>query len=390
MKTIIIIFATIVLCCAIGFVPLSFAQNSDVVVTINPDATNSDNQNPISSDNITVPVNATITWINNDIIFHQIVSGTPEEGPSNVFYGDYFGPGQTYNLTLSQPGVYDFYSPAFPNIKGVITVTLEDNNNVGTDFSSGSGIEDGDTLDTSNINEFTTDMSSASPGSLVNNNENTLISNEISTTGSQGFDPFESPLNGSLQKNDVLESNSEDFIPSNVSSPISSRPLHAQTYADNRTGLQLEFSLKWLAFENVFENDVTHIQLTNADLPEVETIEESSPWILLQISPKNPITNEGIVFPYSEIIDMNNSKYYKDSGCEQTSSKDVALGTLTAKEVDFTCPFPFNPSIIVYQKALALENDNFQIVLVYSAYSILKYDEKLDEFQNIVQSIRIR
>jgi len=69
-------------------------QDSILTITINPGATNSDSQNPIAPTNVTVSEGTTIIWLNDDSTTHQLVSGTPDQGPSNIFYGDYFGAGE--------------------------------------------------------------------------------------------------------------------------------------------------------------------------------------------------------------------------------------------------------------------------------------------------------
>ena len=97
-------------------------QDSNFTITINPGATNSDSQNPIAPRNTTVSEGSTIIWLNNDSTPHLIVSGTPDQGPSNIFYGDYFGAGESYNVTLDNAGVYNYYDPAWSHIKGQITV----------------------------------------------------------------------------------------------------------------------------------------------------------------------------------------------------------------------------------------------------------------------------
>ena len=61
----------------------------------------------IAPRNITVSEGSTIIWLNNGSTSHLIVSGTPEQGPSNIFYGDYFGAGESYNVTLDNAGVYN-------------------------------------------------------------------------------------------------------------------------------------------------------------------------------------------------------------------------------------------------------------------------------------------
>ncbi len=77
------------------------AQEDDFTITLNPGATNSDSQNPVSpSANITVVAGTNVTWTNKDSSPHMLVSGTPEEGPDNIFYGDSFATDEKYTVTF--------------------------------------------------------------------------------------------------------------------------------------------------------------------------------------------------------------------------------------------------------------------------------------------------
>ncbi|WP_458721097.1 cupredoxin domain-containing protein [Candidatus Nitrosocosmicus sp. R] len=97
-------------------------QDSNSTITINPGATNSASQNPIAPRNTTVSEESTIIWLNNDSTPRLIVSGMPDQGPSNVFYGDYICAGESYNITLDNAGVYNYYDPNWSHIKGQITL----------------------------------------------------------------------------------------------------------------------------------------------------------------------------------------------------------------------------------------------------------------------------
>ena len=114
------------------------AQEGEFTITINPGATNSDSLNPINPANITIPVGATVVWLNQDSAYHQIVSGTPEEGPTNIFYGDFFGPNEGYNRTFDSAGVIDYYDPIWTNIRGQITTVNENNTESGFGTTSNS------------------------------------------------------------------------------------------------------------------------------------------------------------------------------------------------------------------------------------------------------------
>ncbi|KAA2283354.1 cupredoxin domain-containing protein [Candidatus Nitrosocosmicus agrestis] len=141
---IILVLAMLLLVCSISLTQSkASAQEEQFTITIHPGATNSDSQNPIEPANVTVPIGATVIWENKDSVYHQIVSGNPDQGPSNIFYGDFFGPNESYNVTFDTPGTIDYYDPIWTNIKGqVITTeptnvasTNNNNSTLGTEFS---------------------------------------------------------------------------------------------------------------------------------------------------------------------------------------------------------------------------------------------------------------
>jgi plastocyanin len=149
----------------------SNAQESGVVITINPGATNSQSQNPISPANATVTAGSNVTWLNRDSTPHLIVSGTPESGPSNVFYGDYFETGKTYNVTFDQVGIYDYYDPSSQKIKGQVIVVAQEENNTQTPFGSESS------------NTFTNNNTISSSNSNILSNATAGTINEPTSTG---------------------------------------------------------------------------------------------------------------------------------------------------------------------------------------------------------------
>ena len=97
-------------------------QDSIFTITINPGATNSDSQNPIAPTNVTVSEGTTIIWLNDDSTSQQLVSGTSDQGPSNIFYGGYFDAGESYNITFDNAGMYNYYDPTWSHIRGQITI----------------------------------------------------------------------------------------------------------------------------------------------------------------------------------------------------------------------------------------------------------------------------
>ena len=107
------------------------AQGGEFTLTINPGATDSNSLSPIEPANVTIPIGATVVWLNKDSAYHQIVSGTPEAGPTNVFYGDFFATNEAYNKTFDSAGVIDYYDPIWTNIRGQITIVSENNTESG-------------------------------------------------------------------------------------------------------------------------------------------------------------------------------------------------------------------------------------------------------------------
>jgi plastocyanin len=162
------------------------AQEGGFTITINPGATNSDSLNPINPANITIPVGATVVWLNKDSAYHQIVSGTPEEGPTNVFYGDFFGTNEAYNRTFDSAGEIDYYDPIWTNIRGQITTVNE--NNTGSGFV---------TTSNSTSSNFTTsnDANTVNGTSLINE---PLQSDNVNTAnvGSSNSNQAQSGITG--------------------------------------------------------------------------------------------------------------------------------------------------------------------------------------------------
>jgi hypothetical protein len=205
-----------------------------------------------------------------------------------------------------------------------------------------------------------------------------LLPNNITMAQAQGVE------NSSMDES----ANNDTFTPYPSSSPVSSGQIRESTYTNNKSGVQLTIPSGWIGFENNFKNNVTNVMIMMDGEPTAKSIEESRPWILLQISPNNPINNEGIVYPPEDTVNLNSSVYYQKTGCKQTSTKDMSINTTKAKETVFTCPFPFDPSLTAYTKAIAIDKNNFQIILTYSAYSDSQFASKLPDFDKIVQSIR--
>jgi hypothetical protein len=131
-----------------------------------------------------VPVGTNVTWINKDSSPHCIVSGTPEEGPDNIFYGDYFGTDENYTVTMENPGLYSYYDPTWSHIRGEITVEdvnvptepTSSENSLGVDSSDDNFVIDSDnsSLSTSEDGSF------SSPSSSFQSSFRSFTSNDTS------------------------------------------------------------------------------------------------------------------------------------------------------------------------------------------------------------------
>jgi plastocyanin len=76
-------------------------------------------------DPITVDAGTTITFVNEDEIDHTVTAGTRAAPTPEVFNGELPGRGATFELTLDEPGTYDYFCNIHPGqgMTGRIIVT---------------------------------------------------------------------------------------------------------------------------------------------------------------------------------------------------------------------------------------------------------------------------
>ena len=184
------------------------AQGGEFTLTINQGATNSDSLHPIEPANITIPVGATVVWLNKDSAYHQIVSGTPEAGPTNVFYGDFFATNEAYNRTFDSAGVIDYYDPIWTNIRGQITTVSE--NNTESEFGTTSN-----DVNTGNGTFLTN-------GALQSSTGETFQSNNVNTPGEGNLNQQQQQQQQPVQQQQqqpLQSSTGETFQSNNVNTP---------------------------------------------------------------------------------------------------------------------------------------------------------------------------
>src|SRR5687767_3578072 len=66
---------------------------------------------------ITVPVGTTVTWTNNDPVAHTVTD------VNQAWDSGLFDEGQTYSMTFTAPGTYDYYCIPHPMMIGRVVVS---------------------------------------------------------------------------------------------------------------------------------------------------------------------------------------------------------------------------------------------------------------------------
>ena len=307
-----------------GLVVAIAQEEEDFTITINPGATNSASQNPIAPENLTISKDTTVTWVNKDSTYHQIISGNPDTGPSNIFYGDYFGPSESYNVTFDNAGIYQYYDPNWSHIDGQITVEdVETSTEIGT-FGNTSGITSSiDQVSNETIidNEINPNISAldnnTSISSLLgsfasdsgkNNNNQSLDSLSTDQTLSSIIDkvgPFFNLLSGAnnldstlasiisasnqtLEENSIPEANLSSIEPTLLSGenidPVVNNSFSLQ---DGSTTISLEEE-KVKAQEDLADSLRKAISI-GAEIPEITGFDDDNATIYIKVNVINPI-----------------------------------------------------------------------------------------------------
>ena len=74
------------------------------------------NPGSASSDKINVQIGTTITWINDDIVPHSIISKT------GAFDSSIIEPGRKFSYTFTDSGVYKYFCDIDPSVESEVTV----------------------------------------------------------------------------------------------------------------------------------------------------------------------------------------------------------------------------------------------------------------------------
>ncbi len=84
-------------------------------------------ENSVSPNSIYVRTFDVVTFVNldgsNGGPYHSIISvkiGTTE--PDGTFYSGLIRTGESFKISITEPGIYEYFDPIFPNIRGTIHV----------------------------------------------------------------------------------------------------------------------------------------------------------------------------------------------------------------------------------------------------------------------------
>ena len=76
-------------------------------------------------DPLVVPAGTEITFRNEDAIDHTVTAGTREAPEPDRFDGELAGEGATFELTLDEPGTYDYFCRIHPGPGMTASITVE-------------------------------------------------------------------------------------------------------------------------------------------------------------------------------------------------------------------------------------------------------------------------
>jgi len=71
---------------------------------------------------VAINVGGTVTWENPDDVPHTVTSGTSQDGPSGHFDSSLIMVGDSYSVTLDDPGIYDYFCMVHPWMAGKVVV----------------------------------------------------------------------------------------------------------------------------------------------------------------------------------------------------------------------------------------------------------------------------
>lgn len=101
---------------------MAFADNHYTIYIENEDKCKT-SSSCLSDEGLVVHQGSTVTWINNDVTFHTILSGMQEQGRNGEFDSGMIIPNDEFSVTFQKDGYYEYYCDTHPWMKGMILVT---------------------------------------------------------------------------------------------------------------------------------------------------------------------------------------------------------------------------------------------------------------------------
>lgn len=98
------------------------ASNAQADITIVVGASNAGTAHPFTPATFTMKAGSTVTWVNKDTVTHTVTSTAVPSGASPFNSGN-LPYGNTFKVTLTVPGTYQYYCAIHPSMTGTIVVT---------------------------------------------------------------------------------------------------------------------------------------------------------------------------------------------------------------------------------------------------------------------------
>jgi|tagenome__1003787_1003787.scaffolds.fasta_scaffold20894838_1 hypothetical protein len=157
------------------------------------------------------------------------------------------------------------------------------------------------------------------------------------------------------------------------------------------SGLRVTFPSGWNGYESIDSDNVKTITLSKQPSPSISTLSKSlldiyPQYLFVEISAKDMMLNSEKQLHYKNII--NYDKIESTKFCNLLLSNNFTIDLIPAKEIVYSCPFPFNPSVKELTRAIAIEKGQTNIAIGYVAIGESNYVTYLPDFENSIQSIK--
>ena len=96
--------------------------SNENIVKILPNSSISHDESYLDKEILYIKIGQKVKWVNDDTVSHTITSGTPECGPDGNFDSGLFISGNTFEVSFTIPGKFDYFCLVHPWITGTIIV----------------------------------------------------------------------------------------------------------------------------------------------------------------------------------------------------------------------------------------------------------------------------